>query len=265
MEVIVSTLIGRALYTARVSDRDLIVIDAPRFRIEGRSRAGHETFFRIRDLGVAFDVGRGPDAVTAMPRVFVTHAHLDHAAGIPYYFAQRHLHRRAGGRVYVPAESEPELRAILAAWQRVANTSWPETELIALAERDSVDLGSGREVLVHRASHRVAANSYELFEKSRSIFFYTGDTDRRLLERNAAMYESEVLMIECSFLGERHRANAEKYQHIHIDDIADFAERFQNEMVILTHFSLRYSPREIRDEVTRRCPAILRERLRFAL
>ena len=52
---------------------------------------------------------------------------------------------------------------------------------------------------------------------------------------------------------------------MHFDDVADFAERFENEMVVLSHFSRRYSRSEIRDEIRRRCPAVLRDRLRLAL
>jgi ribonuclease Z len=243
----------------------MVVIETPRFRIEGRSRAGHETFFRIRELGVAFDIGRAPDAVLSVANIFVTHVHLDHAAGIPYYFAQRHLQRRHGGQVYVPRESEEGMREILTVWQRMANTSWPETALIGLSAGDSVPLGRGREVRTHRATHRVPANAYELTENGRPLLFYTGDTDRGLLETNEAMFAAEVLMMECSFVEERHRANAAQYRHIHLDDVAEFAERFQNELVILTHFSQRSSPREIREAVERRCPELLRGRIRLLL
>ena len=56
-----------------------------------------------------------------------------------------------------------------------------------------------------------------------------------------------------------------KYKHVHFDDVADFAERFENRMIVLSHFSRRYSRQEIRDHIARRCPPILRERLRLAL
>src|SRR6187431_1147121 len=86
-------------------DKELFSLHTEHFTIEGRSRAGHETWFRVRELGTALDIGRCPDAVISMPRVFITHAHLDHALGIPFYAGQRHLQRVAGGSVYVPAET----------------------------------------------------------------------------------------------------------------------------------------------------------------
>ncbi|HEV2719689.1 MAG TPA: hypothetical protein VG323_06695, partial [Thermoanaerobaculia bacterium] len=140
------------------------------------------------------------------------------------------------------------------------------------------------------AAHRVAANAYEVLEirhrlkeegltqaeiqRRRAevieeyrepLLFYTGDTDRGILESCEALYRAEVLLIECSFVADGHQERAARYRHIHFDDIADFAERFQNNLIVLTHFSRRYSRAEIRDEIARRCPAVLRDRLRLAL
>jgi ribonuclease Z len=155
----------------------------------------------------------------------------------------------------------------------------------------------GRTHLVrgYTAPHRVAARGYEFIERRHKlrdefagatgeeigrlrhervqvdeeylwpILFYTGDTDRGLLERCDAVYRAEVLMIECSFLAEGHQDRAAKYRHIHIDDIADFADRFENRLIILTHFSRRYSREEIRDAARRRLPARLHERVRLGL
>ncbi|HEU4522138.1 MAG TPA: MBL fold metallo-hydrolase, partial [Thermoanaerobaculia bacterium] len=86
-----------------------------------------------------------------------------------------------------------------------------------------------------------------------------------ILEQNDAIFRAEVLMIECSFIGEQHQDRAAMYRHIHFDDIAEFAGRFENQIIILTHFSRRYSRQEVRDAVRRRCPASLRDRIRIAL
>jgi ribonuclease Z len=278
-----------------MSDTDFITINTPHLTIEGRSRAGHETWFRVRELNAAFDIGRCPDQLIATPHVFVTHAHLDHAVGIPFYAGQRQLHRMTGGRVYVPADAAEGMREILAIYERITGAMFDEIEVIGLAVGDVVKLGRTHEVRVHRATHRVAANGYEVIELRhrlkdefagrdeheitelrrngvnvteewrRSMLFYTGDTDRGILETNDALYKSEVLMIECSFIIDGHEGRAAKYRHIHFDDIAAFADRFENETIVLTHFSRRYSRGQIHDEIRRRCPAVLRERIRLAL
>jgi ribonuclease Z len=273
-------------------DKDFFTLTTERFTIEGRSRAGHETYFRVRDLGVMLDLGRGPDLAIGVSDVFITHAHLDHAVGIPFYAGQRQLHRLTGGRVYVPAEAAEGFRDILRTWERLTNARFDEIEIAGIAAGDVVRIGRTHEVRAHAATHRVAANAYEIVEVRhrlkegfeglpqeeihrrraevieeyrRPLLFYTGDTDRGILERSEALYRAEVLMIECSFVRDGHQGRAAKYRHMHFDDIAEFAERFENELVILTHFSRRYGREEIRDEIARRCPAVLRERIRLAL
>ena len=245
-------------------DKEFFTLQTDHFLLEGRSRAGHETVFRIRDLGIALDIGRCPDLVVPVQHVFITHAHLDHAAGIPFYAGQRRLQRLDGGTVYVPAAVADDVRALLAIQEKLTGVEF-EIEVRGVEAGEEFRFGRTHLVRGHAAPHRVAALGYEFIERHRSILFYTGDTDRGLLERCDALYKSEVLLIECSFLGEGHQDRAARYRHLHIDDIADFADRFENQLIILTHFSRRYSREEICDAVRRRLPASLHERVRLAL
>lgn len=277
-------------------DKEFFTLRAPHFLLEGRSRAGHETFFRIRDLGVALDIGRCPDLVVSMDHVFITHTHLDHSAGIAFYAGQRRLQRLETGTVYVPAEVAEDVRELLAVQARLTGAEiQTAVRIVGLAAGDEVRFDRNHLVRAYEASHRVAARGYELVELrhhlrhdlagldgeaiarlkregvqidetySRSLLFYTGDTDRALLESCEALFKSEVLLIECSFLTDGHQDRAALYRHIHIDDIAEFASRFENELIVLTHFSRRYSNDDVRREVRRRLPATLRERIRLAL
>jgi ribonuclease Z len=273
---------------------DFITIRTEHLTIEGRSRAGHETWFRVRELGIALDIGRCPDEIISIPNVFVTHAHLDHAAGIPFYAGQRRLQRLEAGRVWVPNEAADDLRELMRIHERLEGTHY-EIEIIGMQPGDLARVDRMHAVRAHAATHRVPARAWEFLELrhhlkpeyagregidlaslrrqgvaihdevQHPILFYTGDTDRGILEQNEAVYKAEVLMIECSFIGEEHQDRAAMYRHIHFDDIAEFADRFENQLVVLTHFSRRYSRQQIRDSIRRRCPAVLRDRLRLAL
>lgn len=273
---------------------DRITIRTEHLTIEGRSRAGHETWFRVRELGAALDIGRCPDPIVSVPNVFVTHAHLDHAAGIPYYAGQRRLQGLEPGRVYVPEEAADDLRELMKIHERLEGTEYG-TEIVGMTAGGVVPLGRHHAVRAHDSTHRVPARAWEFLELrhhlrpefagldgmelgrlrregrrihdevEHPILFYTGDTDRGILERNEAVFRAEVLMIECSFVGERHHDRAAKYRHIHFDDIAEFSDRFENQLIVLTHFSRRYSREEIVAAIRRRCPDVLRERLRLAL
>lgn len=277
-----------------MSDKDAFVLRTPHCVIEGRSRAGHETYFRIRELGVALDIGRCPDIVVAMDHVFITHAHLDHAAGIPFYAAQRRLQQLGTGTIYVPAESAPLVEELMAVQRRLSGSEL-RLNVVGMSVGAEVAFGRNHRVRAHAASHRVAARAYELLEVRHHLrdeyaalsgeeigrlhregvrvdepfttpmLFYTGDTDRGILESGDAVFRAEVLLIECSFLMEGHQDRAAEYRHMHIDDIAEFADRFENQLIVLTHFSRRYSRDAIRDLARRRLPASLHDRIRLAL
>jgi len=275
-----------------VIDKDFFQLPTEHFTIEGRSRAGHETYFRVRELGIVLDIGRGPDMIIGVPDIFITHAHLDHSLGIPFYAGQRHLQRIAGGRVFVPSEAADDFRSLMALHEKLEDTEY-DIEIVGVGERQVIPFGKGHEVCGHRATHRVAARAYEFLEVRhrlraeyagredigelrrrgadvveeyrQPLLFYTGDTDRGVLETNDALFRAEVLLIECSFVADGHQERAARYRHIHFDDIAEFSDRFENRLIVLTHFSRRYSRAEILDQVRRRCPAVLRDRLRLAL
>jgi Metal-dependent hydrolases of the beta-lactamase superfamily III len=278
-----------------VSDHSDIVIDAGTFRLEGRSRAGHETWFRIREWSLGFDIGRCPDPMVSVPQIFITHTHLDHSVGIPFYAGQRHLQGMGGGRVYVPAEVLADVREVLAVHGRLTGGPFEHIEIIGLTEGDVVRVQKTHEVRVHRATHRVPANAYEVMEvrhrlrsgleqeseeaiaaRARAgeavaeeyripLLFYTGDTDREIFERNEAMFRADVLLMECSFVLDGHQERAARYRHIHFDDLIDVAGRFENRLIVLSHFSRRYSSAQIVAEIRRRCPAVLRDRIRLLL
>jgi ribonuclease Z len=263
------------------------------FTIEGRSRAGHESYFRVRELGIALDVGRCPDFLIGTPNILVTHAHLDHAAGIPFYAGQRRLQRMTGGNVFVPSEALEDFRELMRIHERLEGTEY-DIELIGLAPNDTYRLGRTHLLRAHQSTHRVPARGYEIIERRHhllpeyagldgqqlaalrqsgksvhdevdvSMLFYTGDTDAKIFETAPALFKAEVLMIECSFIAPGHEERAARYRHIHFNDIARVADRFENRVILLTHFSKRYSPAGVVEQLREACPPVLRERLRLA-
>lgn len=271
-----------------------VVIQTPRFTIEGKSRAGNETYFRVRELGVSLDIGRCPDLLISVPHIFVTHAHLDHALGIPFYAAQRRLRGLSAGTVYVPIETLDDYRALMRLHEKLEDTQYP-LNLVGLSPSDRVALRRDLEVIAHRSTHRIPTVGFEFVElrhklkaayegldgaalvKMRreghdptapvqtSLLFYTGDTDRGVLEQGDAIFKSEVLMIECSFTGGGDEPRGERWRHMHLSDLYEFSDRFENQIIILIHFSLRDSPAEIHRTIGRTCPPRLRDRLRLAL
>ncbi|NJK89963.1 MAG: hypothetical protein HC923_11620 [Myxococcales bacterium] len=55
--------------------------------------------------------------------MLLTHAHIDHAAGLPYYVSLRALYRLPPPKIYVPASAEAPLRDLLSIWTRLESDS----------------------------------------------------------------------------------------------------------------------------------------------
>ncbi|EGS20830.1 uncharacterized protein CTHT_0026680 [Thermochaetoides thermophila DSM 1495] len=83
------------------------------------------------------------------------------------------------------------------------------------------------------------------------VFAFLGDTTALTLDQNPEVQKwleegLKVVITECSFLREEHRAQAEKTKHTLWADLEPIIRRWPNTTFILMHFSLRYTDEEIR-------------------
>lgn len=262
--------------------------------LEGKSIAGNETYFRLRELGLALDIGRCPDLLVGLSHVFVTHPHLDHSLGIPYYAAQRKLQKLPPGRVYVPSETLDDYRRLIRSHESLQRTSY-ELDLHGVAVGEPVSIRKDLRVRGAQATHSVPARAWEVLavrhrlksalaglgeseireravggeavsdEYEELLLFYTGDTDREIFDVSPRLFDARIVVVECTFTDAADRERAVRYRHIHLDDLADVAERFHSEVIVLTHFSLRDSPAEIVRTISKRLPSNIRSRVRLAL
>ncbi len=270
-----------------------VSIAASGFTIEGKSIAGNESWFRVGELGLALDIGRCPDLLVPTPHVLITHAHLDHSLGIPFYAAQRKLQSLPAGTICLPAENVELTRELIRVHERLQGSRY-DLQLLGFTAGESFSPRRDLRVRAHDATHTIPARAWEVLELRRklrpeyrdsegeeirrirasgvsvtdeeeaSLLFYTGDTDREIFDRSPALFGSRVLIIECSFVQPDDRDRADRYRHIHADDLWARAEQFENELILLTHFSLRDSPEQTRGMISARCPEVLRDRIRLA-
>lgn len=249
-------------------------VEAGGFEIEGVSIAGHESFYKLPSFHCLLEFGRAPDDVLGYSTVCLSHGHLDHAAGLAHHASRRRLIGLPPARVFAPEEAVPDLEAWLAISQRLENVGYGvhvtparpgesvmlrrDLELKFLPGRHRVptvgylfsevrqkldaDLEglSGAEIAALRAGGRQVTRRQEI-----PLFAYPGDCSPEVFDAAPEIYGARVLLLECSFVAPEDRDRARKYAHIHIDDIAERADLFENEAIVLTHFSLRYRPSEI--------------------
>ena len=91
---------------------------------------------------------------------------------------------------------------------------------------------------------------------------YLGDSAPGGLDACPAMFEAEVLIMEVTFVAQRHRKDKiHKFGHIHLDDVIERREKFRNELIIASHFSTRYNSSQIRTHVQKAIPDMLDGRL----
>jgi ribonuclease BN (tRNA processing enzyme) len=88
------------------------------------------------------------------------------------------------------------------------------------------------------------------------VLSYCGDTGPGVFDSEPRLFESPVLMVETTYLGESLRERASEYGHMHLDDLVALEERFRNEALVLFHLSRRHDLRALRAAVDERLPRL---------
>jgi len=254
--------------------RGRVSLEAAGIPIEGVSIAGHESFYKLPTLRTLLEFGRAPEDVLGYATVCVSHGHLDHMAGLAHYASRRRLADLPTARVFVPAEAAPDVTQWVEACQRLEHIDY-DLEIVPVSPGDRWRLRNDLELTVLPGRHRVPTVGYlfsEVRHKLREelagkegpeiaalraagvevtrperlpLLAYPGDCSSEIFEVVPELFGARVLLLECSFLFPEDRDRAREYGHIHLDDVIEHAARFQNEAVVLTHFSQRYTPSEI--------------------
>ena len=83
---------------------------------------------------------------------------------------------------------------------------------------------------------------------------YCGDTGPQVFEREPRLLHAGVLLLECTFLDSQPRAKGDRFKHIHVQDLVERADRFQNRALVLHHLSRRHRLSELRALIEERLP-----------
>jgi ribonuclease Z len=263
--------------------------------IEGYSRAAVQTYWRIPELKIGFDLGAQPWDFMGTPTWFLTHTHLDHVAALPVYVARRRMMRMEAPTIYLPAESVEEVRRLLMVMQRL-DRGRMACELKGVTAGEEIELSREHLVTPFATTHTIPSVGYVVWERRfklkeeyhglpgeqirdlrlsgvavtrevrTPLLAYTGDTSPAGLDGCPPAFQAKILITELSFVRPGHRREKiHKFGHIHLDDLLERADRFQNELIICAHFSTRYHPQEVRRLVEGKLPATLRDRVKLWL
>ncbi len=252
--------------------------------LRGRSVAGLETCIEVPALKLLLDLGSCSRTAVNQRQVLLSHGHLDHMGAIAQHAARRSLLGMEEGVYFVPAAIAPQVEALFAAAGALDGQIIPR-RVVPLSPGEEVSLGKHRKLRAFETFHRVPSQGYTVWEtRSRlrpqfhglpgeklgelrrsgvdisepydvPLLSFTGDTRVEVLERTAELRDTECLVIETSFLDERVPvAQAREMGHIHLDELVDRRELLPKTDVVLSHFSSRYTAREIAELLTRKLP-----------
>ncbi|GMU84187.1 MAG: hypothetical protein AMXMBFR47_40570 [Planctomycetota bacterium] len=245
-------------------------------RILGRSLAGEETYLVLPEYGVAFDVGRAPREIVHADHVFLSHGHIDHSAGIAYYFAQRWFLDNTPGNLYVAEPLREPVERLLRVWGDIDGNPPPGN---VHAVRAGVDVPLRKDLIVrpfavNHGSRSLSGVSWpalgfalievrhklkdefqglsgpelvEIKKQGREItrrvemplVAFCGDTAPGPFLGLDFVRRSKILLIECTFIEPDDIRRARAGGHMHLRDIAAALPELENERILLTHLSRR--------------------------
>ena len=261
--------------------------------VEGYSRAAVQSYWRVPELKIGFDLGAQPWDFMGTPTWLLSHSHLDHIAALPVYVARRRMMKMEPPQIYLPEEGVDDVKRLLLVMQKL-DRGRMICQLNGVAAGQEFGLSREHVVTVFRTTHTIPSVGYVVWERRNKLkeeyhglpgdkirdlrlsgvevtrevrtplLAYTGDTSPAGLDNCQAAFEAKILITELSFIRPNHRREKiHKFGHMHLDDYIERADRFKNELIICAHFSTRYHPNEVRRVVEAKLPAGLRERVKL--
>lgn len=269
----------------------LTTVQAGPYTIVGLSVGGIYTSLFVKELNALFDVGLAARSLAGARYVFLSHGHADHTGALLGLLGIRGLMRLPPPRVFLPreiAESTRDALALMSHAQRAPLV----IEAEPMSPGDERCLGGQLWARAFRTHHTGPSLGYQLLTRvpklkdeflglagaeiaarkgrgedlfrieERLELAYATDTLIRVIDTHPSLLSTRVLILECSFLDGRKSLEASRAGgHVHLDELLERASLFENEAVVLMHFSQIYSPAEVHAILRRRCPRHLSERL----
>ncbi len=265
----------------------MAAIETPYFHVVGYSVAGEETCIQIPELNLVFDIGKCPRPALTSDFCLLSHGHIDHSAGIPYYLSQRFFQGMNAGTVLCPEKIAEPLSAIIKSWAGLEGKV-AEHRIVPMNVGDEFEIRKGLIVRAFAVRHTVPALGYTIIDRREKLkpellaqnlpghilrqmkdrgeqitytldvplVAYTGDTSMGETLLQPGVMDAKVLISECTFFEPDHKQRARVGQHLHVTDLIDILPQLKNELVLLSHVSRRTSLRAAK-EVFRKATANL--------
>lgn len=259
--------------------------------IDAISLGGLRTCIQLPAFDTAFDMGCCPDSAVHRTQVLFTHAHMDHMGAVNLHCATRRLLGLKPPTYVLPPTVQAPFTDMMDAWGRLDGTPMAY-QAVTLAPGDEFRLKRDVVARPFRTIHRVVSQGYILYREKRTLrpewvgrpgkeiaaarargddvlyetttpeVAFTGDTRIDALDNHPVAYQARLLIMEVTFYDAKVSVKrCRAMGHIHLDEVLERADRFDNEAILLTHRSARYGESQARQILDDRMPPALRERV----
>lgn len=269
--------------------------------VAGFSISGLATYLQMPELDFCVDLGECPLSATSINHVFLTHAHGDHGRCLMRHHSLRKMMGVERDSVYYMPENIVDrardwIRAE-ALFEGVAENKFRQPNIVPVCPNELQFLEYRKDLALEafEVKHSIPAMGGTIYhykkklkdeflqktpaelielrqnkvEITREVYeplvSFMGDCMGESLLDNYRVFQSKVLITECTFLSPEDESMSVKKGHSHINDIVralnEMGDSVKCEKIILSHFSMKYSDKYIRDVVAKAIPEQFRDKV----
>jgi ribonuclease Z len=282
-----------------------VSIEQKIWSLHGFSISGLSTYFQIPELDLCIDMGECPMSALSLNHVLLTHSHGDHSRCLMRHNSLRAMMQNPTQAVYYIPEAVYGLAVDMikaeTLFEGVSEERFdlPRLECVKAGERFTLAYRKDLEVFPFNVKHSIPAFGYTVFWKKKKlrkeytecsrdeiiflkksgveitndvrepIVSFMGDSLGESLWEERHIWDSPVVVCECTFLDPDEKSMARKKSHTHIDNVARILSKIGNSMacrtIVLTHFSMKYSKKYILETIDKAIPQEFKEKIKVFL